>query len=394
MKKIQYIFLSGVIFGMFFSGYAAVLPRGAEGSGAEQKTDERLVMKAVADYQIAAYGDVPRANWKSMVFMLGLIAASEPLDDPSYVEFVNQWGEKASWEVSSHSFHADGISSGYAFLKLYQGKGRQNPEMIADVQMKLGEYFGKETVYREELVRPRWLEESREFCGSNVWWWCDALMFAPPILAGVSEVTGDSKYLTLLDSLYWSTVDFLYDKDDHLFYRDASYFFESGWSSRRSSPSGSKVFWCRGNGWVIAGLAFVLESIPDEHPARQRYLNLFQQLAASVVRYQQDDGLWRSAIQEPDWYPEPETSGSSLLCYALASGINHGWLDYSIYGDAAEKAWEGLVAHVNDAGQLGYSQLVASGPGPVAESDVSEYGQGAFLMAGSEIIKMRVADNN
>lgn len=388
--KIQSILLSFLISGAFSQGCAEVFSQ--QGEFVAETKDVPRVMKAVADYQIAAYGGVPRTSWKSMVFMLGLMSASETLDDPCYLEFVSRWGEKASWKVSSYHFHADGISSGYAFLKLYQATGRENPGMIADVQAKLAEYFGKETISKEELIRPRWTEESREFCGSNVWWWCDALMFAPPLLAGAAEVTGDSGYSALVDSLYWNAVDFLYDKDDDLFYRDASYFFETGWPSRRSSPSGNKVFWSRGNGWVFAGLAFILESMADTYPEKQRYLNLFQELAASVVRYQQDDGLWRSAIQEPDWYPEPETSGSSLLCFALASGINHGWLDDKTYAEPVEKAWAGLVSHVNAEGQLGYSQLVASGPGPVAASDVSDYGQGAFLLAGAEILKMQAAD--
>ena len=344
------------------------------------------LMKQAADYQIAAYGGIPMRGWQRTVFMMGLLKLYEQSEDIQYLNFANSWGQNANWEVSQYHLHADGISSGQVFLKLYHMQGQKNQDMINDVRTKIDDYFEREIILREELVNPRWTEPEREFNGRNMWWWCDALFMAPPSLAWLGEITPDSKYFDLLDTLYFDTIDFLYDNDSQLFYRDSSYFYETGWPSRRESPTGEKVFWGRGNGWVMAGLIPILEILPDSRLTKTVYINLLEELAESVALYQQEDGLWRSSINEPTWYPAPETSGSAMILYSLASGVRNGWLNMDLYEPIIKKAWEGLVSHIQDSGAVGYSQKEAAGPGEVSESDVTDYGQGEFLLAASEIL--------
>ena len=89
--------------------------------------------------------------------------------------------------------------------------------------------------------------------------WCDALFMGPPAMAAVSASTGDRRYLDLADRLWWKTTDYLYDRTEHLYYRDSRYFDQR-------EKNGRKVFWSRGNGWVIAGLARMLQDMPADYP--------------------------------------------------------------------------------------------------------------------------------
>src|SRR5437660_11223614 len=93
------------------------------------------------------------------------------------------------------------------------------------------------------------------------WWWCEALVMGPPVLSRLAAATGDKKYLEFLDHEWWATSDYLYDPEEHLFFRDSRYFTQK-------EANGKKIFWGRGNGWVIAGLARVLETMPRDWPAR------------------------------------------------------------------------------------------------------------------------------
>ena len=156
------------------------------------------------------------------------------------------------------------------------------------------------------------------------WAWCDALFMAPPALAAVTTATGDRKYLDLANRLWWKTTDYLYDTSEHLYFRDSRFFDQR-------EPNGKKVFWSRGNGWVFAGLARMLEELPADHPDRARYVTLFREMAEKIAAVQGEDGYWRASLLDPDSRPNPETSGTGFFVYGLAWGINHGLLDRARY---------------------------------------------------------------
>ena len=69
--------------------------------------------------------------------------------------------------------------------------------------------------------------------------------------------------------------------------------------------NGQKVFWSRGNGWVLAGLALVLQRMPADYPDRAKYEKQFKDMAARIAGLQQPDGLWRASLLDPGSYPNP-----------------------------------------------------------------------------------------
>ncbi len=58
----------------------------------------------------------------------------------------------------------------------------------------------------------------------NLWWWCDALYMAPPVLAQLSVATGDRRYLDFMNREWWITSGSLYDPAEHLYFRDDRFF--------------------------------------------------------------------------------------------------------------------------------------------------------------------------
>ena len=122
------------------------------------------------------------------------------------------------------------------------------------------------------------------------------------------------------DRLWWKTTDYLYDRTEHLYYRDSRYFDQR-------EKNGRKVFWSRGNGWVIAGLARMLQDMPADYRGRDRYEQLFRDMAGAVLAAQSADGYWRSSLLDPDSRPNPETSGTGFFVFALGWGVTQGLLD-------------------------------------------------------------------
>jgi len=58
------------------------------------------------------------------------------------------------------------------------------------------------------------------------WAWCDALYMRPTALSYLLTATGEQKYLDIAAKLWWKTTDYLYSKEDSLYFRDASYFIK------------------------------------------------------------------------------------------------------------------------------------------------------------------------
>ena len=51
----------------------------------------------------------------------------------------------------------------------------------------------------------------------------------------------------------------------------------------RRDEQGRKLFWARGNGWVFAGIANMLDLLPQDHADRPRLEKLFRAIAGRLL---------------------------------------------------------------------------------------------------------------
>ncbi len=323
-------------------------------------------MRKVADWQLARSQEHFDRIWTWSVLYSGFMAASDSLGDAKYRDGMEAMGKKFDWQLRSHLPDADDQSVAQTYLELYMLK--KDPAMIAPTRAEL------DVLLPEPHV-------SKKPGKPLVWWWCDALFMAPPVWSRMYSATGDRKYLAYLDEEWWKTSELLYDKQEHLYARDADYL-------TKTEANGKKMFWSRGNGWVMGGIVRTLEFMPKDDPARQKYVTQLKEMAARVASLQGADGLWRSGMLDPENYSLPEISGSALFTYALAWGINEGVLDKKVYQPVVAKAWAGMLKHIYADGRLGCIQQTGAEPAPFKPTASYTYGVGAFLMAGSEIRRM------
>lgn len=323
------------------------------------------VMNRVYDWQIANPVEINEKNnnlWARAAFYTGIMAAYSTTHDKKFFNQAVKWSEARAWKLGERPRHADDHSLAQTYIELYLMK--KDPVRIAHTISTLDAMLNNPKPGRED------------------WWWCDALFMAPPVLVRLNAATGDKKYIDYLNTMWWDTTDFLFDQDAKLYYRDKNYI-------GKLNPNGKKIFWARGNGWVMAGTVRVLQYLPKNDQYRDRYTNLLRTMAASVIRLQGDDGLWRPSLLDPEEVPIPEASSSGFFCYAMAWGINHGFLDRKTYLPVVKKAWKGLVGAVHPDGKLGNVQAIGASPAKLTADDNQEYGSGAFLLAGTEMYKLK-----
>jgi len=325
-------------------------------------------MRKVADWQLATSHQYFDRIWTWSALYTGFMAASDSLGDPKYRDAMQAMGQKFDWQLRSHLPNADDQSVAQTYLELYLLEKEKDATLIKPTQAELDAI----------LAAPR----TSTVPGKEIaWWWCDALFMAPPVWARMYAATGDHKYIDYLDEEWAKTSDRLYDPTEHLYFRDSTYL-------TRTEPNGKKMFWSRGNGWVMAGIIRTLQYLPKDDPARAKYIAQFKDMAAKIAELQSPDGLWRAGLLDPADYDQPENSGSAFFAFALAAGVNQGLLDKKEYRPVIDKAWAGLLHHVYADGRLGCIQQTGAEPQPFKASASYNYGVGAFLLAGSEIRKL------
>ena len=143
----------------------------------------------------------------------------------------------------------------------------------------------------------------------------------------------------------------------------------------------------------MGGLARTLEYLPKDDPARAKYESSSSEMSAAVAKIQGTDGLWRTRPARPRCSYQPEISGSALITFGMAWGINNGVLDRKIYTPVVIRAWAGMLKHVYADGRLGDIQQTGAQPSTYKPSASYNYGVGGFLLAGSELYKMSEANH-
>lgn len=313
-------------------------------------------------------GEGSSRGWEMGALYHGLFALTKISKKPVYAESLRIIGNANAWKLGKRIYHADDHCVGYMYLCFYDKDHHVN--MIADVQSRF-DWILKN--------RPNPSMEIRK--SQERWTWCDALFMAAPVWAKLSQITNDPCYREYMNDEWWACSDYLYSENDKLFFRDDTFF-------KRQEKNGQKVFWSRGNAWVLAALTLIIDSIPPDYPTRPKYIKQFQAMAARIAELQPSDGLWHSSLLDPDAYPSPESSSSAFFCYAFAWGVNNKLLDEKTYRPITEKTWIALQQCVNKDGRLGFIQQPGDAPGNIKEESSAPYGIGAFLLAGSEIYKM------
>lgn len=364
---------------------AAAEPASVQATAAPLSRAEVLrLAEKVADYQLAtmAAGYIPPntsrdtadpKGWVQGALFVGLRDLADRSENPAYRQAILARGLANQWELGKRFYHADDHVIGQAYLWAARHGGgdaaigplRQRFDAILAYPPKVG-------LEHAEYSDPRGVDCDQRWC------WSDALFMAPATWFELSAVTGDPKYAAYARKEFAATTDFLYDKEEHLYYRDSRFFARRG-------PNGEKVFWSRGDGWVLAGLARIIPLLPAGDPDRARMETIFKEMAAKLKAIQKPDGYWSPSLLSDPAKSLPESSGTAFFTYGLAWGVKAGLLDRAAYEPTVRKGWSALTRAVHPDGKFGYVQPVSDRPDSVGYEDTQFYGVGAFLLAATAV---------
>ncbi|OXU14503.1 glycoside hydrolase family 88/105 protein [Sedimentisphaera salicampi] len=320
----------------------------------------------------------PSNIWTRGTYYEGLMALYqiEPKEKlrKKYYDYAVEWGKSHDWGMwgGTKTRNADNQCCGQTYIELYQIEPK--PERIAKIKKSIDRMVSSEKI--------------------DDWNWIDAIQMAMPVFAKLGVVCGDDKYFERMYEMYSYTRNKhgdngLYNPEHGLWWRDKDF------DPPHTTPNGKNCYWSRGNGWVYAALARVLDVLPEDAPHRKEYIKDFKDMSKAIKEVQRGDGFWNVSLHDPQHFGGRELSGTAFFVYGMAWGINNSVLDPSDYMSSAGKGWTGMIENaLHENGFLGYVQSTGKQPSdgqPVGfdkKPNFEDYALGAFLLAGSEIYRL------
>ncbi|MBQ0023721.1 MAG: glycoside hydrolase family 88 protein [Prevotellaceae bacterium] len=323
-----------------------------------------------------------RGFWDNAAYFTGNQAVYELTGKPEYLKYAIDWAEYNKWKGATQT-----DKSKWEYKQYGEG---MNHVLFADWQICFQVYID---LYKLEHRAERIERALEVMCyqaktaDNDYWWWSDALYMGLPIFTKLYTVTHDQKLLDKQYECFKWTDALLFDTEDQLYYRDGKYVYPKV----KTACNGGKSFWARGDGWVLAGLAKVLQDLPKDSKYRPFYIDRFKKLAEGVAKCQQEGGYWSRSMLCEDDAPGYETSGTAFFTYGILWGVNNGILPAKQYEPTINKAWKYLTTvALQPDGSIGYVQPIGEKPDPTRTVDShsqAPFGTGAWLLAACEYTK-------
>lgn len=339
-------------------------------------------IKKANDYWQSNHPDHANAFWHPAAYHTGNMAAYEVIGEESYKKYSEDWAVKNEWKGAKSDNKAEWkYSYGETEDFVLFGDWQICFQVYADLY-NLDEVKDEKKIARAREV----MEYEMSTPNNDYWWWADGLYMVMPVMTKLYKITGNQQYPDKLYEYFSYASDLMYDKDSHLFYRDAKYIYP-----QHKTKNQMKDFWSRGNGWVFAGLAKVLQDLPENDPHRAEYISIYQDMAEALSDCQQKEGFWTRSLLDTDHAPGYETSGTAFFTFGYLWGINNGLLDEKTYKPVVDKSWKYLTeTALQPDGKIGYVQPIgerADQHKDVGPDTTADFGVGAFLLAASEMVK-------
>lgn len=297
----------------------------------EESTPERTV------WNVEKLRQGKPADWNYIdgCMLTALLAMAEITGEKRYFDFVEGFvdsfiaGDGAIRTYDESKYNLDDVNEGRVLFELYD-------------KTKKEKYKKAAARLRGQLERQPRTEEG------NFWHkaiypnqvWLDGLYMAQPFYALYEKNFGTGDFSDMLRQIETVRAR-MRDGEKALYYHGYDASRKAFWADHETGRS--QNFWLRSVGWFAVALADLIEIVPAGD-ANARLREIFAELMAGVTRYADaDTGMyWQVVDQGGREGNYLETSGSSMLAYAMLKGARLGVLDNE-YAAKGEKTFRGIV---------------------------------------------------
>ncbi|GHE48266.1 glycoside hydrolase family 88/105 protein [Sphingobacterium griseoflavum] len=266
---------------------------------------------------------------------LAMLKVWEKSKEQRYFDYVEAWADTMINENGDihlykiETYNIDYINPGKILFTLYEKTGKMKYRRAIDNLMGQLKHHPRtlEGVYWHKLIYPHQI-------------WLDGIYMGDPFVAAYGEFVGDSTYFDDVINQILVTAKHTRDKKTGLYYHAWDESKQQRWADKETGQSPN--FWGRSVGWWFMALVDVLDFIPSRYPNREKLIALLEDLAETLPRYQDEEGLWWQILDRSgETGNYQEASVNAMFMYAYAKAANEGYIAEK-YRAIAERTWLGI----------------------------------------------------
>ena len=146
--------------------------------------------------------------------------------------------------------------------------------------------------------------------------WDDTLYMTVLFLANMGRILKDARMVQEAQYQFLLHEKYLCDRVSGLWYH--------GWTFRERNQFAG-AFWGRGNCWITMAIPEFLAIVPEDGPVRRLLIQSLQRQVESLVRYQSENGMWHTLVDDADSYVE--ASATCGFAYGILKAVKDGLID-------------------------------------------------------------------
>lgn len=313
--------------------------------------------------------DIDHWDWVPGVGVIALLEYYEATREEQVLSYLQDWVKRNEAKAKGEAV-INAIAPFAIFPALYRLTGDAK---FKDEAVRVAEWLLHEAPRTREEAFEHTVTENVAFSEQV---WADTVFMAVLFLARTAGLLGSQAYAREALKQVLIHLRLLQDPQTGVLFH--------GWNCA-SGDHMSGARWTRANAWIAAGVPMIVAEIDGLIDIPQELKERYGRLMSGLLAYQQEDGLWSTVMDRPDFYRE--VSGSAGIAYGLLKAVE---LKLIVDGEAcaggAERAYRAIVPYITAEGLV----TGVSGGTPVMptieayQKDVSTYptlyGQGLVLM--------------
>ncbi|WP_215223711.1 glycoside hydrolase family 88/105 protein [Echinicola shivajiensis] len=341
-KKI--ILALSFIVGLFSCQSKTVEENSGEAKSTEKEANAKVYSTWMADSEIKRnpegwtldFNEKPKWEYTHGLIMTAMEQVYEKTGEERFLDYIlnfadfmiNEQGEIKTYKKSD--FNIDRVNGGKFLIGLYEETGKEKYHLaVEELRDQMRKHpRNTEGGFWHKKVYPHQM-------------WLDGLYMGSPFLARYAAVFEESTLFDDVANQIYVMDKYGYSEETGLYHHAWDESKEQRWADPETGLS--KNYWGRSIGWFSMAVVDVLDYIPENHPKRNMIIDVAKKIAAGIVKYQDETGVWYQVVDQGDREGNYlESSCSSMFTYFLLKGFSKGYLDEK-YKDAGINAYNGLI---------------------------------------------------
>ncbi len=365
---------------------------------------DRLITESTPDLPIwniesIRQGKKPHWNYIDGCMITSLLEMSRITGEEKYFRFAESFIDYYVAEDGSilgyniDKYNLDDLNEGRVLFELYRVTGKEKYRLAIEKQKAQldGQPRTNTGNFWHKLIYPNQI-------------WLDGIYMAQVFSTLYSKEYGGGDYSDMLNQIE-NVNKYMQDKGTGLYYHGLDCSKSIFWADKESGLS--RNFWLRSIGWFTVALIDIIE-IVDDKDTKERLSKIFSHLMKSIIAFRDESGLYWQVVDKPGKEGNYlETSGSSMIAYAMLKGARLGVID-KYYAPLGKETFDGICERylrISDGGELnlgGICLVAGLGPEnntrrdgsyeyyisePIVENDAK--GVAPFVLCYTEILRTR-----